>query len=125
VLNYKGMHREAAEHFEYISSRAKNRSNTPASEHCILGEGFESSGSLARALEEYRQAFELEPSNETMCYRLGCCLFENGHHEEAVQQFTLFLDLIQDKDQLTEDEKELYRTESLILIALCNHGRTD
>ena len=65
---------------------------------------------MQRALEEYRLAFELEPSNEIMSYNLGCCLYENGHNIEAIKYFKIFLDLLDTRYTFNYDEKELYKT---------------
>lgn len=75
---------------------------------------------MKQAIDEYLVAFQLEPQNEKISYNLGCCLFENGRYDEALQYFNIFMQTLQDNTELDGTEKELWETECLILIALAN-----
>lgn len=79
----------------------KEQRDVFASDHHIVAEGFDTAGNLEKALEEYKIAYELEPSNEIMSRDLGCCLLECGQYKEAIKYFEIFLEIIRNKTGIT------------------------
>jgi Tfp pilus assembly protein PilF len=46
-----------------------------------LGEGFQETGNIPKAIEEYQRAIEIEPNNYTLTYNMGYCLYESGNYK--------------------------------------------
>ena len=119
VLSLNGRFEESVRHYEFISEHlADRRGCASAKLHTELGEGFEETGNLGKALEEYKRAVEIEPDNYTLAYNMGCCLYENGNCAEAAQYFQSILGRLDKEGSFNPETKELYRTDCMILLAL-------
>lgn len=119
VLSLNGRFEESVKHYEFISDNlVDRRACASAKLYTELGEGFEETGNLSKALEEYKRAVEIEPDNYTLAYNMGCCLYENGNCAEAAQYFQNILGRLDKDASFNPETKELYRTDCMILLAL-------
>lgn len=119
MLSLNGRFEESVRHYEFISDNlVDRRACASAKLYTELGEGFEETGNLSKALEEYKRAAEIEPDNYTLSYNMGCCLYENGNCPEAAQYFQNILARLEKDASFNPETKELYRTDCMILLAL-------
>ena len=76
------------------------RSSASALLHRSIAEGFEETGYIKKAIEEYRHALKLDQNNYSYLYSLACCLYEENKFDEAKEYFIRSYELIEENQQI-------------------------